>query len=99
MTKDTTLTQDGGFSRAQPSPVARLQEAGSAAKAELKPGTNTAQCSLCQLYFTGVRPFDEHQIWNSDWTEVRCLTPKEMLAGGMTVNVHGVYGGRIRHGK
>ncbi len=62
-------------------------------KAELKIGGRACQCAECGLFFTGVKPFDRHQIWAGEGKRgnVVCLTPTEMLAAGMGRNIHGVW--------
>jgi hypothetical protein len=55
-------------------------------KAELRVGSPTCQCSMCDLFFTGISPFDKHQ------TEAGgCRTPDQMRAIGMVTNEHGVW--------
>jgi hypothetical protein len=60
-------------------------------KPELRVGGRTCQCAECELFFTGVYPFDLHLATEDDNQDLRCLTPDEMRALGMTTNKHGVW--------
>ncbi len=55
-------------------------------KAELKNGSPTCECTMCNLYFTGPDVFDRHLI-----AGIKCRTPEQMIAKGMTANEHGVW--------
>lgn len=58
-----------------------------AVKPALKVGSSVCQCALCNLFFTGVAPFDRHLLGFTD----KCRTPKQMRAIGMVTNKHGVW--------
>lgn len=58
-------------------------------KAELKVGGRTCECTGCHHFFTGLAPFDRHQISGED--DVYCRTPDEMRAIGMVQNKHRVW--------
>lgn len=59
------------------------------AKPELRVGGQTCECAGCGLFFTGVKPFDRHQL--DDDNGVICRTETQMLAIGMVANKHGVW--------
>jgi hypothetical protein len=42
---------------------------------------------MCNLFFTGIAPFDRHLIGFTD----RCRTPEQMREIGMVTNEHGVW--------
>ncbi len=52
----------------------------------LKVGGRTCQCAECGQFFTGVGAFDRHMVGT-----VRCRTPDQMRAAGMTANIYGVW--------
>lgn len=75
--------------------MSNLRDVDNAVKPELKVGSRVCQCGACGLYFTGVAPFDKHQVWvtggNNKSGNIVCLSPTEMLAAGMGRNKYGVW--------
>ncbi len=71
--------------------MSNLRDIDNAVKPELKIGSRVCQCAECGLYFTGVAPFDRHQVWMGAGDQSLCLSPTEMLAAGMGRNKHGVW--------
>lgn len=62
-----------------------------AVRPELRPGSRTCQCPTCDLYFTGLQPFDRHLVSDEDGRILRCLSVDEMHSIGMVRNRHGVW--------
>lgn len=60
------------------------------AKPQLRPGSQVCQCAYCDLYFTGIKPFDRH-LKGKGTGDVSCRTVKEMEAIGMNTNSNGVW--------
>lgn len=59
-------------------------------KAELRPGSRTAQCATCEAFFSGIAPFDRHLLGKGTG-DVTCLTADGMRAIGMTQNTYKVW--------
>lgn len=66
------------------------REIDTAVRAELRPGTRTAQCATCSAFFTGVKPFDRHMVGAEDG-DLECLDEDGMKAIGMRQNKYGVW--------
>ena len=67
-----------------------LVDSDKSVKAELRVGSRTCQCTVCDLFFTGEASFDRH-LSGQDEGNSDCRSPLQMLAIGMTQNVHGVW--------
>jgi hypothetical protein len=61
----------------------------SAIRPEFKIGGRACQCAGCGLWFTGVAPFDRHQL--DDDTGIKCRTVKDMRDIGMVTNKYDVW--------
>lgn len=56
----------------------------------MKLGNSRCQCIGCDEYFNSVAAFDKHRVDALCETR-RCLTPKELLSNGLTVNKDGFW--------
>ena len=56
---------------------------------DLRAGSNSCRCAVCNLSFKGVSGFDRHRV--GPWTDRRCLTKRELLALGFEPNTKGFW--------
>jgi len=53
-------------------------------------GERVNQCPTCNLFFSSVTAFDKHRFGKHGRNR-RCLTPEEMQAKGMHLNIYGCW--------